>query len=113
MDTKSNQGIKTKLNELAVNHNRLTTLCGFLLNEISGLKKEMQSMKSNNSSGNYNQTDIKTINTSDSMHSSQANQASRSSQNNFNNNIRKAWLRSGFFYFIKLFSSKFSPSKTP
>ena len=83
MDTKSNQGIKTKLNELAVNHNRLTTLCAFLLNEISGLKKEIHSIKSNNSSGNYNQTDIKTINTSDSMHSSQASHASK---NNYNNN---------------------------
>lgn len=84
MDTKSNQGIKTKLNELAINHNRLTTLCGFLLNEISGLKKEMQSMKSNNSSGNYNPNDTKTINTSGSSHNNQC--PPHPPQNNYNNN---------------------------
>ena len=88
MDTKSNLGIKTKLNELAVNHNRLTTLCAFLLNEIAGLKKEMHSMKSNNSSGNYNPNDIKTINTSDSSHNNQS--PSHPSQNNYNNNYNNS-----------------------
>jgi hypothetical protein len=46
MDTKAILYTKTKLNELAAQHNRLTTLCAFLLNEVSGLKKELQSIKS-------------------------------------------------------------------
>lgn len=50
MDTKANLYTKTKLNELAAQHNRLTTLCAFLLNEVSGLKKELHSIKSGSSS---------------------------------------------------------------
>ena len=46
MDTKANLYTKTKLNELVAQHNRLTTLCAFLLNEVSGLKKELHSLKS-------------------------------------------------------------------
>ena len=49
MDTKANLYTKTKLNELAAQHNRLTTLCAFLLNEVSGLKKELHSIKSGSS----------------------------------------------------------------
>jgi len=64
MDTKATNGIKRKLNELAAQHNRLTTLCAFLLNEVAGLKKELQSSKSNDgSSMKYNPNDIKVVNT--------------------------------------------------
>ena len=46
MDTKAILHTKVKLNELASQHNRLTTLCAFLLNEVNTLKKELNSMKS-------------------------------------------------------------------
>lgn len=46
MDTKAILHTKVKLNELAAQHNRLTTLCAFLLNEVNTLKKELNSMKS-------------------------------------------------------------------
>ena len=46
MDTKAILHTKRKLNELAAQHNRLTTLCGFLLNEVNGLKKELSIIKS-------------------------------------------------------------------
>ena len=46
MDTKAILHTKRKLNELAAQHNRLTTLCGFLLNEVNGLKKELSTIKS-------------------------------------------------------------------
>jgi hypothetical protein len=57
MDTKANLHAKVKLNELAAQHNRLTTLCAFLLNEVNTLKKEVNSMKSGDmqlSSNNQN-----------------------------------------------------------
>ena len=52
MDTKAILHTKKKLNELAAQHNRLTTLCAFLLNEVSGLKKELSNMKSGDISSN-------------------------------------------------------------
>lgn len=45
MDTKAILHTKVKLNELASQHNRLTTLCAFLLNEVTSLKKELNSIK--------------------------------------------------------------------
>lgn len=57
MDTKANLHAKVKLNELAAQHNRLTTLCAFLLNEVNTLKKEVNSMKNGDmqlSSNNQN-----------------------------------------------------------
>ena len=45
MDTKAILHTKVKLNELAAQHNRLTTLCAFLLNEVNTLKKELTSIK--------------------------------------------------------------------
>ena len=77
MDTKATNGIKRKLNELATQHNRLTTLCAFLLNEVSGLKKELHASKSSGgSSMKYNANDIKTVNTN-----SGSNSGSRSTPN--------------------------------
>ena len=64
MDTKANLAVRRKLNELAMQHNRLTTLCAFLLNEVSGLKKQINNNKSNGgNSMNYNPDDIKVVNT--------------------------------------------------
>lgn len=54
MDTKAILHTKRKLNELAAQHNRLTTLCAFLLNEVSTLKKEMSNMKTDdNNQGSF------------------------------------------------------------
>ena len=75
MDTKAILNTKTKLNELAMQHNRLTTLCAFLLNEVSGLKKEMAQLKSGNISMNNNASEVRTINTSASNNNSNNNSA--------------------------------------
>lgn len=69
MDTKAILHTKVKLNELASQHNRLTTLCAFLLNEVTSLKKELNSIKG----GEINSTtlnEIKNINTDNSSNSS-------------------------------------------
>jgi hypothetical protein len=47
MDTKANLANRKKINELAIQHNKLTVLVGALLNEINGLKKELHSIKTN------------------------------------------------------------------
>ena len=65
MDTKAILNTKSKLNELASQHNRLTTLCAFLLNEVNGLKKELASLKSGNITvPGPNASEIRTVNTS-------------------------------------------------
>ena len=50
MDTKANLSASRKLNQLAVQHNKLTTLVACLLNEIGGLKKEIIELKGGDSS---------------------------------------------------------------
>jgi len=57
MDTKAILSNKRKLNELAIQHNKLTTLVACLLNEVSGLKKELHEYKvpSNEGSNLLNQ----------------------------------------------------------
>ncbi len=45
MEAKAIQATRTKLNELAVHHNRLTTLVAVLLTEIKGLKEDMDQIK--------------------------------------------------------------------
>ena len=60
MDSKAILHTKVKLNELASQHNRLTTLCAFLLNEVTSLKKELNSIKG----GEVNISSSKTINSS-------------------------------------------------
>jgi hypothetical protein len=46
MDTKANLANRKKINELAIQHNKLTTLVGALLNEVNGLKKEVRDLRS-------------------------------------------------------------------
>ena len=46
MDTKANLANRKKINELAIQHNKLTTLVACLLNEVSSLKKELHDTRS-------------------------------------------------------------------
>ena len=48
MDSKAILANKRKINELAIQHNKLTTLVGALLNELNGIKKELRDVKSGN-----------------------------------------------------------------
>lgn len=66
MDTKAIHHTKKKLNELAAQHNRLTTLCAFLLNEVNGLKKEVTSMRNGESTPGSYSSDVRNINTHNS-----------------------------------------------
>jgi hypothetical protein len=45
MDPKYLHDTRKKMNDLAISHNRLTTLCACLLNEVQTLKKELNEMK--------------------------------------------------------------------
>ena len=45
MDPKYLHDTRKKMNDLAISHNRLTTLCACLLNEVQTLKKEINEMK--------------------------------------------------------------------
>jgi hypothetical protein len=45
MDTKANLSNRKKINELAIQHNKLTTLVACLLNEVGALKKELNSVR--------------------------------------------------------------------
>jgi len=56
MDSKAILNNKKKINELAIQHNKLTTLVACLLNEINYLKKEL-----NAGSSSSRQSDISNI----------------------------------------------------
>lgn len=45
MDPKYLHDTRKKMNDLAVSHNRLTTLCACLLNELQSLKREVNELK--------------------------------------------------------------------
>ena len=49
MDNKAILSTRHKLNDLAIQHNKLTTLVACLLNEINSLKSELHEVKSGNS----------------------------------------------------------------
>ena len=49
MDTKANLSNRKKINELAIQHNKLTTLVACLLNEVGFLKKELNDIKNSDS----------------------------------------------------------------
>jgi hypothetical protein len=64
MDTKANLANRKKINELAIQHNKLTTLVGCLLNEINSIKKELNETKngdriSNRSTNESSNSNIK------------------------------------------------------
>ena len=54
MDTKANLSNRKKINELAIQHNKLTTLVACLLNEVSSLKKELIDVKNNDNGSSRN-----------------------------------------------------------
>ena len=68
MDPKYLHDTRKKLNDLAISHNRLTTLCACLLNEVQSLKRELNEMKG-----------IRTVETSNPS-SSSSNSQMRTSQ---------------------------------
>ncbi len=45
MDPKYLHDTRKKLNDLAISHNRLTTLSAYLLNEVQTLRKELNELK--------------------------------------------------------------------
>jgi hypothetical protein len=45
MDSKAILENKKKINELAIQHNKLTTLVACLLNELGSVKKELHDLK--------------------------------------------------------------------
>jgi len=69
MDSKAILNNKKKINELAIQHNKLTTLVACLLNEINALKKELNDTRGGNSQ--IRQSDI--TNTSSSRNSRSPN----------------------------------------
>ena len=64
MDTKANLSNRKKINELAAQHNKLTTLVACLLNEVSGLKKELHDVRGNEQSSNRQSNDHQMSNNS-------------------------------------------------
>lgn len=75
MDTKANLSNRKKINELAIQHNKLTTLVACLLNEVGSLKKELHDSRSGDHS---------------SQSQSHTQQSSRSSNDNISNNSRQS-----------------------
>ena len=55
MDPKSILNARKKLNELASQHNKLTTLVACLLNEINMVKREVSELKGGDASGQQQQ----------------------------------------------------------
>jgi hypothetical protein len=53
MDTKANLANRKKINELAIQHNKLTTLVACLLNELGSVKKELHDIKSGDVSSKH------------------------------------------------------------
>ena len=49
MDTKANLSNRRKINDLAIQHNKLTTLVACLLNEVNALKRELQDSRGGDS----------------------------------------------------------------
>lgn len=70
MNNKDTLDIRKKLNILALNHNRLTTLCAHLLNEVNGLKKDLSVAREGGSLSSGSGNDVKVISTSNSRSSS-------------------------------------------
>jgi len=58
MDTKANLANRKKINELAIQHNKLTTLVGCLLNELTTVKKELHDLKGGDNSSKHSQQNV-------------------------------------------------------
>ena len=71
MDTKANLSNRRKINDLAVQHNKLTTLVACLLNEVNALKRELHDSRGSDSHSRQN----------DNSHSGRT----QSNQNKFSN----------------------------
>jgi predicted ribosome quality control (RQC) complex YloA/Tae2 family protein len=72
MDSKAISNNKKKINELAIQHNKLTTLVACLLNEIGSLKKDLSDLRGGD-------------NTQRNINESISNNGNRSSSQNNNN----------------------------
>lgn len=81
MDTKANLSNRKKINELAIQHNKLTTLVACLLNEIGYLKKELNDFKNGDSS----QVRSERNNYQQSQQSQQSIQSQQLNPNKFTN----------------------------
>ncbi len=81
MDTKAVLNCKKKLNELAIGHNKLTTLVGCLLNEIQALKKELHDARG----GDIASSKTSSYSDYSSQQPTSGRQASGRSQNKFPN----------------------------
>ena len=84
MDTKANLSNRKKINELAIQHNKLTTLVACLLNEVAALKKELNDVKSGGSD-NVPQLRNDNNNNSRNVSNQQVNQQTNSNPNRFPN----------------------------
>jgi len=71
MDTKANLANRKKINELAIQHNKLTTLVACLLNEVSTLKKELIDVK--NSDGGSSRS-LQSVNDNSNQRNNNSNQ---------------------------------------
>ncbi len=54
MDTKANLSNRRKINDLAIQHNKLTTLVACLLNEVNSLKRELHDSRNGDSNSRSN-----------------------------------------------------------
>jgi septal ring factor EnvC (AmiA/AmiB activator) len=81
MDTKANLSNRKKINELAIQHNKLTTLVACLLNEVSSLKKELIDIKN---SDNVSSRNLQSINDNNSNQNQKNNNSNPNRFPNFN-----------------------------
>jgi len=70
MDTKPVLACRKKINELAIQHNKLTTLTACLLNEIISLKREVLELRSGNGESRNNNNQVPSSNNSSANTSS-------------------------------------------
>ena len=82
MDTKANLSNRKKINELAVQHNKLTTLVACLLNEVGSLKKELTDIRGGGNTDTNRQNYDSHV--SNSQNSRNNNSNSNSKFTNFN-----------------------------
>jgi hypothetical protein len=79
MDTKAISNCRKKLNELASQHNKLTTLTACLLNEIISLKRELVEQRGGNGSSGSSGSNSSNSSNSSNQYRQQPAQDSRGS----------------------------------